>query len=364
MSSTPSTKPHTNIPEKIDSRHADSVLFEFRELYRGPVNSETETRHVDPEDLVLYALQFLNGEQAFAISKHIEQCKECHREFGLIQGDLAAYALTVDLQSPPHSSTQRLLTQVAKEKKVVPIAPVVQPIRAAQPGVLTMPAASASTSGVASLPGVAAEAAVAAQPTLAAYGRSASILSASDSVFEDDDRPTRSAAMSRLGFAGWVLAVGASFWAYKTYKVDNDLHARIASQSAAIARLSASSSSAHQLIDTLNDDKTAHITLTNDASGKAQPSGHVIYNADSASLIFLADDLAPLEDNKIYELWMIPADGHAPIAAALFHPDAHGSATVLLPSLPKGVAAKAFGVTVEDAGGAQSPTLPIVLAGN
>jgi anti-sigma-K factor RskA len=36
---------------------------------------------------------------------------------------------------------------------------------------------------------------------------------------------------------------------------------------------------------------------------------------------------------------------------------------VVLPPLPKGVEAKAFGVTVEDEGGATTPTLPIILVG-
>jgi len=34
-----------------------------------------------------------------------------------------------------------------------------------------------------------------------------------------------------------------------------------------------------------------------------------------------------------------------------------------MPPLPKGVEAKAFGVTVEDEGGATVPTPPIILAG-
>jgi anti-sigma-K factor RskA len=34
-----------------------------------------------------------------------------------------------------------------------------------------------------------------------------------------------------------------------------------------------------------------------------------------------------------------------------------------MPSLPKGVTAKGFGVTVENEGGSLTPTAPIVLAG-
>jgi len=35
----------------------------------------------------------------------------------------------------------------------------------------------------------------------------------------------------------------------------------------------------------------------------------------------------------------------------------------VLPSLPTGVEAKAFGVTIEDAQGATTPTMPIVMSG-
>ena len=48
--------------------------------------------------------------------------------------------------------------------------------------------------------------------------------------------------------------------------------------------------------------------------------------------------------------------------AGLFKPDANGNASVVLPELPKNVAAKGFGVTVEADGGSPAPTLPIVLA--
>jgi hypothetical protein len=37
---------------------------------------------------------------------------------------------------------------------------------------------------------------------------------------------------------------------------------------------------------------------------------------------------------------------------------------VVLPALPAGVDAKAFGVTVEQASGSSTPTLPIVMSGS
>ena len=89
--------------------------------------------------------------------------------------------------------------------------------------------------------------------------------------------------------------------------------------------------------------------------------GKAIYMPDKGMLTFIATGLDPLQPYKTYELWLIPADGRDPIPAGTFKPDDRGNASVLMPELPKGVAAKAFGVTVEDDGGAQTPTMPIVL---
>jgi anti-sigma-K factor RskA len=47
----------------------------------------------------------------------------------------------------------------------------------------------------------------------------------------------------------------------------------------------------------------------------------------------------------------------------MFRPDAAGNASVVMPDMPKGIEAKAFGVTIENAGGSNTPTMPIVLAG-
>ena len=85
--------------------------------------------------------------------------------------------------------------------------------------------------------------------------------------------------------------------------------------------------------------------------------------ANRGGLIFQASNLDPLPLNKAYELWVIPANGKAPIPAGTFRPDATGSASLVLPPLPTGVPAKAFGVTVERAEGSETPTAPIILSG-
>jgi anti-sigma-K factor RskA len=100
-------------------------------------------------------------------------------------------------------------------------------------------------------------------------------------------------------------------------------------------------------------------------AGKAAPAprARAVYLAARGALIFQASNLGPLPEHKAYELWVIPANGKAPIPAGLFWPDAAGSANLVLPKLPVGVPAKAFGVTIENAEGSPWPTTPIILAG-
>ena len=102
------------------------------------------------------------------------------------------------------------------------------------------------------------------------------------------------------------------------------------------------------------------------AHAQPEPEGDAVYLKERGSLVFTASNLAALPANKTYELWLIPANGAAPIPAGTFEPDrlptAHGQ-LVLLPHLPAGIEVKAFGVTLENAGGSATPTLPILLAG-
>ena len=104
-----------------------------------------------------------------------------------------------------------------------------------------------------------------------------------------------------------------------------------------------------------------HVVLTAGMTPPA-PSARAVYLASRGALVLQASNMQPLPENKTYELWVIPAAG-APIPAGLFRPDASGSASVLLPSIPQGVPAKAFGITIENAGGSNTPTAPIILSG-
>ena len=132
------------------------------------------------------------------------------------------------------------------------------------------------------------------------------------------------------------------------------------------ARFDAQSSNlqqANEIVSTLLDPEAKKIELVA-AGSKPQPRGKAIYQRRNRNLIFLASNLAPLPADKIYELWLFPASGGAPIAAGLFKPDAHGSATVVNPPLPEGVEARNFVVTLEpESGSHEAPRGTPVIVG-
>jgi Anti-sigma-K factor rskA len=291
----------------------------------------SSARHIEQDDLALFAMQLLTADESAAMAEHIESCIECRRELAAVQGDLAIYAHTVDLHSPPALARERLLKQVAREKKVVPVprAPVTEfPAR---------PAPQGSFLGA--------------------------DLGTSKYLDDDDDLPhPRSSGARLLPWAGWAVAAGLAVAAGMLYQERNTLRTTLASQSGQLAHLTADAAAARQLMDTMNDPMAMHVTLQKPQTAPV-PQARATYVADKGSLLFTASNMEPLLPYKVYELWLIPADGHDPIPAGTFHPDARGNANVIMPPMPKGVEAKAFGITVEDEGGATTPTMPIIMAG-
>ena len=119
---------------------------------------------------------------------------------------------------------------------------------------------------------------------------------------------------------------------------------------------------AREVLALLSAPDAIRVTLVA-TNAKPQPQGKAIYRPQTGSLVFLASNFAPLPPEKAYELWLLPTSGAAPIPVGVFKPDSRGSASVLMPSLPKDLLAKAFAVTIEPETGSSTPTMPIILAG-
>ena len=69
------------------------------------------------EDLALYALGALQGEERVSLEKHLEGCAGCRRELEQLRGDMALMALSTAGPVPPRRARQRLIEAVAREPR-------------------------------------------------------------------------------------------------------------------------------------------------------------------------------------------------------------------------------------------------------
>jgi len=149
---------------------------------------------------------------------------------------------------------------------------------------------------------------------------------------------------------GWAAAVAMLAVAIQLRRENYFLRESVTNLAALTSQQTLELANAQRVVDTLTTPEAQTVTL---AASKAppQPQGKAFYLKNRSGLVFVANHLAPLPPDKIYELWLIPTSG-APIPAGLFRPDAKGNATVVNPpALPAGVEAKTFAVTLESASG-------------
>lgn len=263
----------------------------------------SEDTHIPQDELALYALRELSEGETAAVRAHLAVCASCRKEAAELAGDLGLVGLSVEQHPLPEGARERLMGKIA---------------------------ADAHDSGR--------------EPT----GNVVSI---------EEAKPERRIYAS----IPWAAVAAILVFAFALMMKIGDLNRQVKEQTALLAQQAAATSRAERVLDALTSRAAQRVMLTA-ANTKPAPSARAVYVASSGSLILQASHLDPLPAGKTYELWVIPADGKAPIPAGLFQPDAEGSASVILPALPSGIPAKAFGITVEQAEGASTPTAPIVLS--
>jgi anti-sigma-K factor RskA len=251
------------------------------------------------EDLALHALGVLEGDERAHLEEHLNTCVACRLELEQLRGDGALLALSTVGPKPPQRARKKLLDAVARD------------------------AARPTPSG-----------ATAARPR------------------------------SWWGVLGWALAAVALVFAVLLWRQNSSLRTAI-EDSVALRRVidqqRVDLARARDVVSTLTATDAMRVTLVA-AKRPPQPQGKAIYERSRGTLVFMANNLPSLPAKKAYQLWLIPRAGK-PIPAGVFKPDAHGSATVINPPLPRGTVAKAFAITVEDEAGASIPTMPIVMMG-
>jgi anti-sigma-K factor RskA len=255
------------------------------------------------DDLALLALGSLQDHERAALEKHLEDCPGCRLELDQLRGDMALMALSAGGPRPPVRARQRLMDAIAHE-----------PQRAEK-------ARKAAT-----------------RPS---WWRAATLLVTAAGAL----------VILLLVRQDTILIHQAQSLAQQVVGLQSDSLAH-----------QAEIANARAIVSTLTSPDALRVTLVA-AKTPPRPQGKAIYVRDRSSLIFLASNLPPLPSEKIYELWLIPESG-PPVAAGLFKPDAHGSATVVNPPLPAGVAAKTFVVTLEPQSGSHdAPRGSAVISG-
>ena len=282
----------------------------------------TGNDHISQDDLALEAMQTLPQAESARVRAHLAGCDACRQTLTEFAEASALVGLGVPQQQLPAGARQRFLNRISNPIADDPNTAAPQQTSGAQ--IVTMPV-TPITSG---------------------------------------PRTKASAKVVPIHAALWMpwalaaaLALAAVLLGLSNLALRNQLNAASSQLAAAIEQ----TAQAQRVVDLLNSRAAQHVLLTA-SKVSAEPAGRAVYLAQTGSLLFQANNLKTIAADKTYELWVIPVEGK-PIPAGLFRPDAAGNASVVMPQLPVGIQAKAFGVTVEQASGSDTPTAPIILSG-
>ena len=342
--------------------------------------------HFEDDDLALYAMHLLAEPESSVMSRNLAESEEERHRLGAIQASLAMYAeASIDLQPVPEGSLERLMSRVAQERRTLVVSPINAPVRTAAAmgqrrlaGVvpwlgwalaasLAIMAAklyqdrsallNAKTGNLAQVTGDVYTQREMLQGTLAEQGTRIEQLTA-DTVKAKSDNESL-----RLKIANQTAALSKQNTSIADAERQRDvLQGTVSAQASQVAGLTADGMTARKVLEALSDATALKVTLTKPKSRPA-PNGRAIYAGSRGTLVFLASNLSPLKAGKVYQLWLMPADGSSPVPAGTFSPDAQGGANLVFGQFPRVVDAKGFSVTIENQGGALIPSLPIILAG-
>jgi hypothetical protein len=258
------------------------------------------------ESLALYAMGALDNPQDLAaLESHLGTCGDCRRELEALRADTALLALSVTGPQPPARSRERLLSAIATEPRMERKMSKPYAVGRLRPRWMTF-------------------APVMVMLMLAVF----SILLWRDLRNTRRDLRHTQAQMEQI--------------------------------QTELARTNSELAEAKMVHDLLHASDAWPLTLVSKKT-PPQPQMKMIYSQQKGSLFLLASNTPALPENKIYELWLLPADGSAPMSAGWFKPDSKGNGMMFHKLKSNGIEAKGFAVTVEPSGGSQTPTMPIVM---
>ena len=259
------------------------------------------TQHEQYADaMALYAMGALDDQRELAeLQAHLGTCGECRRELEALRADVALLALSAVGPQPPQRSRERLMHAIAAEPR---------------------------------------------------------------HRIKPKSRVVLGRLRSRwLTFAPIAVALLLLIISGVLFKENFKLRNRNERLSAQIQDEIGRSAHARAVLEVLNSQNTQKMVLVA-AEEKPQPQVKTIYQPEKGRVLLLASNMEQLPADKVYELWLLPASGGAPMPAGIFKPDAAGNSVMLQTMGSDRIAAKGFAITVENAGGSQTPTSPILFA--
>ena len=265
--------------------------------------------HIADADLALHAIGALSAEEIEPIQAHLQVCARCKEEVRQCTLALAAYAQTTPEAGLPAGARDRFLSRLSQ----TPRTQAFVSIQMAQPR----------------------------KPTLSWR-----------TFFGSGTGSWSTALAGAMALA--LLLVGMD---------DLSKRAEIGPLVKQAERGALDSAQLAQMMDLLTSPQAQKVALHPGPVSAPPPEGRVVYAARTGKLLLTASNLHPLPAGKIYQLWILQPGGKKPLPSGTFAPDSNGYATMILADAPEGLTVQGFGVTIENAGGSQTPTLPIVLSG-
>jgi len=282
--------------------------------------------HIPAEDFDLLALGALEPGELQAAEEHVRGCNQCLRDMAAAQARMAIFALSAPQKKPSSQIKEQLMARIA-----------VTPQLASTQGP-TVVAGSASTPRAVDLQA----------PGPYVEGRGAAPI-----------RPPRKPAWT-FAWTGLILGLATAsilLWVgnARLGRETEILRQETAQLQQNTAQLQQEEDQNSTLLHLFTAHDTVQVALA-PASGQNAGAARVEYNSHRG-LLFYSGNLPAPPAGRNYQLWLVPVSGN-PISAGVFTPNREGRATIVLPQLPAGVAAKAFAVTIEPAGGVPQPTGP------
>lgn len=146
-----------------------------------------------------------------------------------------------------------------------------------------------------------------------------------------------------------VIAVGSAIWALALMGQVDDRDREVGALSTQVAGFQSRASA-------------SVFTLQPTPNGPAGASGTFYATLDNAQGALVVDNLSPLQDGRVYQLWFIQSGGSAPVPGATFTVDENGRGVLVV--TPDAPAFDTVALTEEPTGGSAAPTTPVVLAGS